>query len=210
MQGKRPLITRDNPFMSPHEDRSSRSVLNGLARAFVLPGLMAMAACNPTLNWREARVNATGLVVMLPCKPAHQTRAVALGGQTLDMHMSACDAGGATFAIAHVAAPQADAAPALLSQWRKVTLANLGAQNIAESAVRIDWGAAQEPGQSAQAGTNPGSLRVSATAKRADGSLLHFQGVWFSARGQAFQAAIYAPQISPEMTENFLAGLKYQ
>lgn len=121
--------------------------------------ILSLSACNPTFNWRETRIENTSLVALMPCKPDHQSRALPLAGQRVDMHMTACDAGGATFAIAHVNWDQAQNAaqiagkglakdasqaeikpgiPEVLNQWRQVTLGNLGAKAATESSGESD------------------------------------------------------------------------
>ena len=50
------------------------------ARSFCMPdpGRAPAAACTPTLDWREVRPEASGLVALFPCKPdRHARRAVA-------------------------------------------------------------------------------------------------------------------------------------
>lgn len=177
----------------------------------VLAAVLSLSACNPTFNWREIRIEDTSLVALMPCKPDHQSRTLPLAGQRVDMHMSACDTGGATFAIARVHWDQVKAdskagAPEVLQQWRKSTLGNLGASDATESLGKVHQ-ASLPP---AVGGAELQSPLVVAQGKRPDGSAVKFQGVWFAHRGQIFHAALYAPQISAEMTETFFAGLKIQ
>ncbi len=226
----------------------------GLPKALAttaLAAILSLSACNPTFNWRETRIENTSLVALMPCKPDRQSRAIPLAGQRVDMHMTACDAGGATFAIAHVSWDQAQGAaqtaakgpshgassdalkaqtkpgiPEVLSHWRQVTLANLGAKAATESFGQSDKtglvpGAANAAGKastgaslvSTAGGSGPLGLEsplVSAQGLRPDGSAVKFQGVWFAQTGQIFHAALYAPNISAEMAETFFAGLKLQ
>ena len=163
----------------------SRRASHGIFAAFAV---LLLSACNPSLNWRETRIADTELTAMLPCKPAHHQRTVPLAGLTVTLHMTACDADGASFAIAHATIPDANAAPQVLAQWRKTTLANMGAGAIGES----------PPGQ-----------RVSAQGKRGDGSPVMLQGTWFAQGSTVFHAAVYAPVITSEMSETFFSGLKF-
>ena len=168
------------------------------ALGVVLGGAL-LVACNPTLNWRETRIQDTALVAMLPCKPDVGARTVPLGGRDVMLHMTGCDAGDATFAVAHATVASADAAPAVLSQWRKATLANMGALSSGE----VPLGGALRSGATAP-------IRVTAEGRRKDGSAVTMQGTWFARDAQVFHAVVYAERISPEVTEAFFAGLKFQ
>ena len=65
--------------------------------AFIgLPCLVALAACSPRYDWREARLDAGELTALLPCKPDHATRPVAFGEGRLDVHMMGCAVGQTT------------------------------------------------------------------------------------------------------------------
>lgn len=165
--------------------------------------VLLLAACNPALNWRETRINDTALIAMLPCKPDAGARTVPLGGRDVSLHMTGCDAAGATFAIAHATVASAGAAPAVLSQWRKATLANMGALSSRDMPLEKPLGGALSIG-----GTVP--VRVTAEGRRKDGSAVAMQGTWFAKDTQVFHAVVYAERISPDMVETFFSGLKFQ
>jgi hypothetical protein len=169
---------------------------NGFCRAlfgvFVAFLALLLNACSPSLNWRETRISDTDLTAMMPCKPAHHQRSVPLAGLTVTLHMTACDADGATFAISHAVIPDSSAAPRVLAEWRRVTLSNMNATAQTESAV-----AAASP-------------RICAQGKRGDGSAVTLQGTWFAQGSHVFHAAVYAPTITPDMSETFFSGLKFQ
>ena len=82
-------------------------------------------ACSPTFNWREVPVGDAGLVAMLPCKPDRATRAMPLGSASVAVEVVGCEAGGATFAVAHARAADAAQAEAWLVAWRAATRAQL-------------------------------------------------------------------------------------
>lgn len=158
-----------------------------------------LCACNPALNWRETRIKDTTLVAMMPCKPDAGARAVPLNGRSVDLHMTGCDAGGATFAIAHADVVEASAVPAVLVQWRTATLANMGALSSGEAL------------QGARGAGEPSSLvRVSAQGRRQDGSAVTMQGVWFARGSQVFHAVVYAGRISADTSDTFFYGLRFQ
>src|SRR5689334_7855840 len=66
--------------------------------------VFALAACSPTFNWREVPIADAGLVALLPCKPDRAERALPLGAESVRVDMAGCEAGGATFAVAHASA----------------------------------------------------------------------------------------------------------
>jgi hypothetical protein len=185
----------------------------------VVLGALLLGACNPTLNWRETRIKDTGLLAMLPCKPDEGARVVPLGGRDVSLHMAGCDAGGATFAVAHATIASASAAPAVLAQWRTATLANMGA--VASREVPLGGTPSTRAGgtpntmaggtpDSAASAASTGLVLVTAQGRRKDGSAVAMQGAWFAKDAQVFHAVVYAERISPEVTEAFFSGLKFQ
>ncbi len=176
-----------------------------------LLSLTALAACNPTFNWREVRVADTRLAVLLPCKPDTAVRPVELGTKLgtahVDLHLQACEAGAATFAIAYMNAPGDSAAPAtaaipmpaLLSTWQEASLATLHATAPQILSMRV-----------AGALEQPFPQKVTALGQRADGSHVESQAVYFVQGQQLFQAVILADHINTDVAETFFSGLKLQ
>ncbi len=164
----------------------------------------ALSGCSPAFNWREQRLPPTPLRALLPCKPDEATRTVPLGDAPVAMRMVGCEAGGATFAIAYVAAEPARIG-ALLGRWQDATLANFG----------------QAPGPDAPAGRAfvpegalalPQSVRIAAAGRSADGGPVAVQAAWF-AGGDAgatyvFQALVYAPEPVTEAVDTFFSSLR--
>lgn len=166
-----------------------------------------LAACNPAMNWRETRFKDTALVAMLPCKPDQGARVVPLGGRNVSLHMAGCDAGGATFAVAYANLDGPGTAPAVLAQWRTATLANMGAVSSRE--VPLGGTPSATSGGTGSAAST-GLLLVTAQGQRKDGSAVAMQGAWFAKDAQVFHAVVYAERISPEVTEAFFSGLRFQ
>lgn len=173
-----------------------------------LLSLTALAACNPTFNWREVRIADTRLAVLLPCKPDAAVRPVALGATPVDLHLQGCEAGAATFAIAYMNVPGGTATqaapaiplPALLSTWQAASLASLHATTAPQiSSLRV-----------AGAPDQPLPQKVTAQGQRVDGSRVESQAVYFVQGQQLFQAVILADHINPDVAETFFSGLKLQ
>lgn len=163
--------------------------------------LLSLAACSPTFNWREVRVESVPLKAMLPCKPDKAARTVPMAGRQVELRVLGCDAGGATFALLTGDVVDPLRAGEVLAQWRAATLANL----------RSPAGNAQDrPFLPAGAMALPQSLRVSAAGERGDGSKVESQAVYFARGSRVVQAVVYADQVPAEAAETFFAGLGFE
>jgi len=169
--------------------------------AAALTSLLALAACSPDFNWRDARPEHTQLSLLLPCKPDKAQKVVPLGGQQTTLSMLGCEAGGAAFAIVVADVGDASQAAPLLAQWQKLTLANMNAAPASIERLPLPIPGAQGPTQ---------ALRVTAQGRRADGAAVMGQAAYFSQGSQLFQAVLYAPKIAPEVAETFFSSLKFQ
>lgn len=159
-----------------------------------------LAACSPTLNWREVRADTSTLRFLLPCKPDKAQKQVPLGPSEVQLNMLGCDAGGATFAVAWAElAPGADKA-AVLSQWERLTLQNMQASAPAES----------QPMKVVGADSNPPPRQLAATGRTADGKVVFGRTAYFSSGSQIFQAVMYAPKSAPDAADTFFSSLRLQ
>lgn len=98
--------------------------------AVLLAGV-ALQACSPRYNWREASDNGAHFVVLLPAKPASATRSVDLDGIRVDLTMTAADVDGLVFAVATAELPDAAQGEAALDAMRRALLANIDGQPTA-------------------------------------------------------------------------------
>ena len=165
---------------------------------YLVVGLATLAACNPTFNWRDVRLENTRLSVLMPCKPDKAQKTVPLGGQPTEMVLLSCDAGGATFAVALADVKDASKAAATLAQWQSATLANMKAAPAAPGV------AFKLPGLA------NGAALVKATGRRANGQAVSSQAAYFAQGSQVFQAVMYTDKISPDVAETFFSGLKFE
>ncbi len=164
-----------------------------------LAGLLSsalLAACNPTFNWREVPVEGASLVALLPCKPDRAGRPVTLAGQSGDMQVMGCEAGGATFAVSRMRLPDPAQASAVLDQWRLLTLRNMQAASPREAAF-VPKGAL----------ALAASVQVVAVGRRADGLPVMAHAAWFARGADVYHAVVYADRLSPEVAETFFSGL---
>lgn len=168
-------------------------------RLFLLALLLALAACNPALNWRETRFDPGSLVALLPCKPDRGTRTVPLGGPPVELNMAGCEAAGATFAVMVAQLDDAGLAGEALAGWKKVTLANMRASAVSEVPFQL-------------AGALPESVRVTATGLRPDGQPVQAQAVWLARSSGAgvllVHAVIYADVVQADVADTFFTGLR--
>ncbi len=159
-----------------------------------------LAACNPSLNWREVRHHDSPLLALMPCKPEASSRTVRLGGHEVAMNLNSCTTAEATFIVgqASVAAGNESAA---LDHWRRAALANISValepQSVKESSLKIS-------------GVPDQQVLLNAIGKRGGGPAVQFNGLWFARHGQLFHAAIYASTVTHDMSEPFFGGLRLQ
>jgi len=160
--------------------------------------LTALAACNPTFNWRDVRPDGTALSLLMPCKPDKAQKTVPLGGQPTELMLLSCDAGGATFAVAVADVKDTSRIAGTLLQWQSATLANMKT-------------ALARPGTEVKVpGLANGGVIVKATGQRANGQAVSSQAAYFAQGSQVFQAVIYADNISPDVADTFFSGLKFE
>lgn len=156
-----------------------------------------LGACAPALNWRGVPVAGTSIKALLPCKPDHGSRPVALpDGSTHQVHMSGCEAEGILFAVAWADAGSAPAAAAFAGLWQSAMLANLRAD--APEALAL-------PGAR---GALAGAVRVGARGRRADGRTVQAQGLWWTQGTRVFHAALYADVLKADVADTFFSGIE--
>lgn len=160
---------------------------------------LLLAACSPTLNWREVPLAGGELKALLPCKPDKASRKQSLAAQEIDIGMLGCEAGGALYAVSVAELGAPDQALAVQVQWQANVLGNMQATSSASSRFVVKGATLQ---------LDP--LRLAAVGVRPDGRPVQAQAVWFARGPHLYHAAIYAERISPEMSEPFFAGLELQ
>jgi len=166
----------------------------------------ALAGCSPELNWRDVRASDTRLQALMPCKPDLATRRVPLAGQPVEMHLSGCDAAGATFVIGWADVPVSRLGMAM-GDWQDATLERIGVRSGPDAPAGRAF---VPPGGIAL----PQALRLRAEGRAPDGSALPIQAAWFASAGdatgtgpQVMFAAIYREPVQHEAADTFFAGL---
>ncbi len=172
-------------------------------RASVLSGVLAgmLSACSPTLDWRQARPEGSGVTMLFPCRPAHVERSVRVGNDTLVMHLHSCSASGATFSLAMADAALADRVAPLLAALRSLAIANVGGNASAASSAPV---AGATP--NAQAG------RVRIDGRSPDGRAVVEHAAFFSRGVTLLQATVLTidKPVDTETLDTFFDALRMQ
>jgi hypothetical protein len=179
-----------------HIERARRPNLRSAATLTLAIG---MVACSPTLDWREARPEGSGLATMFPCRPQHHERKVALAGDVVAMRMDACSAGGANFALSTLDIAEPVRVTPELAALRAQLLANLGGTATEQHAVTL-----------AGATPNPESMRVHIVGKRPDGSLVVADAAFFVRGLTLYQATVLGTDVVPgrEAVDTFFGAIR--
>lgn len=161
----------------------------------VLVSLWAATACSPTYNWRSVQLEGLRVSALWPCKPTRAERPVPLEGQTLQLKMLSCDAGGHTFAWGAMQLPAGVDSAALAQGWQQASLSSLKAK--AEQA-RV-WRPAIR-----------GDLKASgwqASGVRHDGEAITAHAVVLHVRNELHQLVIYG-QPSAALVNTWVEGIE--
>lgn len=158
-----------------------------------------LAACSPTFNWREVPIAESGLVALLPCKPDRANRALPLGAESVQVDMTGCETGGATFAIAHAAANSPVQAEAWVNAWRAATRSQLAEAQVTEA-----------PATLPRATAAPAPLRLDAQPSTQGAAPV--QVLWFAQSQKdgtvaLYQATVLGRPSSPEAAKTFFESL---
>lgn len=171
--------------------------------ALLLAGAL-LAACSPTLNWRELPLPPTDAVALLPCKPDHATRSVPLGGVPTELTVAGCEAGGALFALMAATLPAGRAPDDALAGWQQATLDNLRAQGAPQ----------RSPFVPPHGLPLPHAQRLVVSGRHSDGTAVAAEAVWTARAApgggtQLLHAVVYAPSARPEAASTFFAGIRW-
>jgi hypothetical protein len=174
-------------------------VLPGAGRVLLLLAVV-LSACSPTFNWREARLEATPLQALMPCKPETAQRSVPLLGSPIELHLLACEAGGLQFAIAWAELGAAAQVPQALAAWRSASLQSIGVRSLPGDEASTAW-AVLVPGA-------PQAFGVQASGQNPAGGAVQTRAVYFARGTQVFQAAVYGERLPAEALDAFFGGLR--
>lgn len=158
-----------------------------------------LAACSPSLDWREIRTGAAGLRAVFPCRPQHQTRTVPLAGAPVALTLHVCQHDGVTFAVSHADVGDPAKVGAALGELRAAAQANLGAP--AGTAVP-DAGV---PGMTPQ----PAGGHWRLAGRGPDGRPMQADLAVFSRGTQVVQATLLGATLPAGPAQAFFEGLRF-
>lgn len=168
------------------------------------PGLavfaLLLAACSPTLDWRDSRPEGSGARLTFPCKPASRAREVLLADKRLPMRLHSCDAGDATFALTVVDLPDPSSAPAVVAALKQAAMGNIDATSLSAAAFTAKG---MTP--------SPAAERVVADGKLPDGSAVRQEAAFFTAPSRAYQATILSKpgkRLAPDAADTFFDSIE--
>ncbi|MDO9382772.1 MAG: hypothetical protein Q7T86_07905 [Hyphomicrobiaceae bacterium] len=159
-----------------------------------------LAACSPTFNWREVPIAESGLVALLPCKADRADRALPLGAESVRVDMTGCEAGGATFAIAHASANGPAQAEAWLGAWRAATRGQIALQG--------DRPVLERPATVQRATATPAPLQLEAAQGASPVQILWFAQSQKDGTVALYQATVLGKPSSAEASKTFFEGLR--
>jgi hypothetical protein len=165
-----------------------------LSALLVLP----MAACAPTLNWREVRPEGAGAQLLFPCRPDAAERRVALAGDAVKLTLLSCAAGDHTWGFAFADMSDPTRVDAALAALQTSAAANLGAG-------RTDVVPQTVPGATPQA--RAGRSRLA--GRSPEGKPLNMQMLVFARGTWVFQASALGETAAEEAVENFLTSIRF-
>lgn len=167
--------------------------------AAALAAAMAVLACSPTFDWREARPEGSGVAAMFPCRPVKDERRTRIGTAMLQMQLHSCSAGGAIFSLAALDVADPVAVTPMLDAFRDQTAATLA-------------GPATEQGPFSPPGAtpNPRSARIAIVGARPDGRRVVAQAAFFVKGFRLHRAMVLNADVAggPEAADTFFGAIR--
>ena len=162
-------------------------------------GLAALlfAGCSPSLDWRETRLEGTGVVAQFPCRPDRHARPVVLAGISARMEMLVCTAAGVTFAVSFIDMTEPALVAPALAELQATALGNIAGRQVASTPIRVSG---MTP--------NPQAAQVSMAGRLPDGAAVQEQAAFFAKGLRVYQASLIGAALAPEAVATFFAGLK--
>lgn len=158
--------------------------------------LVALAACSPSLDWRQTRAEGSDVALLFPCRPDRHERTARIGGADLRMQMVSCHAAGAVFSLAFADAPDAARVTPLVAALRAAAAANIGAIPTVRSF--------------AVAGATPNeqSALLRMEGRLPDGRRVVEHAAFFVKGLRVYAATVLGESIPAEAVETFFASIK--
>ena len=163
--------------------------------AWAAAGLLT--GCAPALDWREVRPEAGGITLLFPCKPDHQARRLSLAGTEVRLVLHACNAGGATFALAFADVGDPGRVAPALGELESATQRNLSAGAAEPLPLKLDG-----------ATPNANSRRSSFSGRMPDGRTAVGQTAVFAKGTRVYQATMLGERVDVDAADTFFGNLR--
>ena len=111
----------------------------GVSR-FAALAVLGLAACSPELDWREFTSPEGRFAVMLPGRPARDSRDITLAGAKTPMHMTSVQMSGMAFGVGYADLPPGVDAARVVAEGRDALVRNIGGRVTAERPIALDGG----------------------------------------------------------------------
>jgi hypothetical protein len=107
-------------------------------RRILAAAVLCLAACSAELDWREFASPEGRFAVLLPGRPARESREVTLAGAPTPMHMTSVQVAGMAFGVGYADLPPGADAARVLAEGRDALLRNIGGRVTAERPIDLD------------------------------------------------------------------------
>ena len=164
---------------------------------FCAAACLALAACTPSLDWREVRPAGGGVLALFPCRPAQDARTVALAGAALKLNLESCQAAGATFALSFTDVQDPARVAVTIEALRTAAVGNLGGTPVVAGTAVV---AGMTP--------NPLAQRVRVDGRFPDGSAVREELLFFVKGTVVYQATVLGARVDASAADAFFDGLK--
>ncbi|WP_457329636.1 hypothetical protein [Rhizobacter sp. P5_C2] len=158
---------------------------------------LVVAACTPSLDWREVRPAGGGVLALFPCRPSQDARTVPLAGAALKLNLESCQAAGATFALSFTDVQDPARVAATIEALRTAAVGNLGGTPVVAGAAVV---AGMTP--------NPLAQRVRVDGRFPDGSVVREELLFFVKGTVVYQATVLGARVDASAADAFFDGLK--
>ena len=175
----------------------NRGPMNRRSHCLAWAAAGLLTACSPALDWREVRPEAGGITLLFPCKPDHQARRLSLAGAEVRLVLHACNAGGATFALAFADVGDPAKVTPALTELEAATRRNMAASAPERLTLKVE-------GATPNAQSQRGSFR----GRMPDGRAVVGQTAVFAKGTRVYQATLIGERIGIEAADTFFANLR--
>jgi hypothetical protein len=153
--------------------------------------------CGASPDWRELQPPGLQLRLTMPCRPDAAARRLALAGAEVELALYACDAGGATFALASAELGDAARVGVALAELARAAQANIGGRVEHEVAAAVS-------GMTPQ----PAARRLRLTGTLPGGGAVVEELTVFAYGSRVYQATVVGARPDAAAVQTFFDGLR--